>query len=101
MRIGWLAAELGIPVSLENTFLEIGVHMAVALPEVEWLEYSIQNFDRLVEQPIEISKGIAYAPDRPGHGLALSEDARKEWSRPRRLERSELGPAPINPRLRV
>ncbi|MBB3565792.1 hypothetical protein FHX06_007165 [Rhizobium sp. BK512] len=52
-----------------------------------------------MEQPIEISKGIAYAPDRPGHGLVLSEDARKEWSRPRRLERSQLGPAPINPRL--
>ena len=35
MRIGWLAAELGVPVSLGNTFLEVGVHMAVALPEVE------------------------------------------------------------------
>ncbi|MDT9111066.1 hypothetical protein RSW25_25955, partial [Escherichia coli] len=40
MRIGWPAAELGIPVSIGNTFLEVGVHMAVALPEVEWLEYS-------------------------------------------------------------
>ena len=34
MRIGWLAAELGIPVSLGNTFLEMGVHAACALPEV-------------------------------------------------------------------
>ena len=50
MRIGWLAAELGVPVSLGNTFLEVGVHMACALPEVEWLEYSFQNFDFLVEQ---------------------------------------------------
>jgi L-alanine-DL-glutamate epimerase-like enolase superfamily enzyme len=47
MRIGWLAAELGIPVSLGNTFLEFGVHMACALPEVEWLEYSFQNFNHL------------------------------------------------------
>ncbi len=99
MRIGWLAAELGIPVSLGNTFLEVGVHMAVALPEVEWLEYSFQNFDHLVEQPIEITNGFAYAPERPGHGLVLSETARKEWSRPRRLDRSELGAAPINLRL--
>jgi L-alanine-DL-glutamate epimerase-like enolase superfamily enzyme len=38
MRIGWLAAELGIPITLGNTFLEIGVNMAIALPEVEWLE---------------------------------------------------------------
>ena len=55
MRIGWLAAELGIPVSLGNTFLEVGVHMACALPEVEWLEYSFQNFDHLVDRPIQIT----------------------------------------------
>ena len=99
MRIGWLAAELGVPVSLGNTFLEVGVHMAVALPEVEWLEYSFQNFDHLVEQPIEISNGFAHAPDRPGHGLVLNEKARTEWSRPSRLPRDQLGPAPINERL--
>jgi L-alanine-DL-glutamate epimerase-like enolase superfamily enzyme len=99
MRIGWLAAELGVPVSLGNTFLEIGVHMAVALPEVEWLEYSFQNFDHLVETPIEIRDGFAYAPDRLGHGLVLSGEARREWARPHRLERSKLGPAPKNNRL--
>ena len=75
--------------------------MAAALPEVEWLEYSFQNFDHLVEQPIEIRDGYAYAPDRPGHGLVLSEKARGEWIRPRRLARSELGAAPENPRLPV
>src|SRR5882724_3344385 len=45
MRIGWLAAERAVPVTLGNTFLELGVHTAVALPEVAWLEYSFQNFD--------------------------------------------------------
>jgi L-alanine-DL-glutamate epimerase-like enolase superfamily enzyme len=99
MRIGWLAADKGIPVSLGNTFLEVGVHMAAALPEVEWLEYSFQNFDHLVEQPIEIRDGWAYAPDRPGHGLVLSEAARREWARPRLLDRATLGSAPDNPRM--
>ncbi|THD45435.1 MAG: mandelate racemase [Bradyrhizobium sp.] len=99
MRIGWLAAELGVPVSLGNTFLEFGVNMACALPEVEWLEYSFQNFDHLVEQPIRIRDGWAYAPDRPGHGLTLSQSARRQWSRPRIASDSELGPAPTNPRL--
>lgn len=99
MRIGWLAADRGIPVSLGNTFLEVGVHMACALPEVQWLEYSFQNYDHLVEQPVEIRDGWAYAPDRPGHGLTLSETARKEWSRPNVLPRSELGAAPFNPRV--
>lgn len=71
MRIGWLAAEMGVPVTLGNTFLEVGVHMACALPEVQWLEYSFQNFDHLVEEPIAIKDGWAIAPDRPGHGLTL------------------------------
>lgn len=99
MRIGWLAAELGIPVSLGNTFLEVGIHAACALPEVEWLEYSFQNFDHLVEQPIEIRDGWAHAPDRLGHGLVLSEDARRQWHRPNLLPRAELGDAPFNPRV--
>ncbi len=99
MRIGWLAAELGVPVSLGNTFLEIGVHMACALPEVEWLEYSFQNFDHLVEQPIVISDGWAHLPDRPGHGLVLSQTARREWSRPDVLPGDQLGTAPFNQRV--
>ncbi len=99
MRIGWLCADLGVPVSLGNTFLEFGVHMACALPEVEWLEYSFQNFDHLVEQPVEIKDGWAIAPDRPGHGLTLSETARRDWSRPHLVPAGQLGPAPSNPRL--
>jgi L-alanine-DL-glutamate epimerase-like enolase superfamily enzyme len=93
MRIGWLAADRGMPVSLGNTFLEIGVHMACALPEVEWLEYSFQNFEHLVEQPMEIRDGWIYAPDKPGHGLVLSETARRELSAPRLLGPAALPPA--------
>lgn len=100
MRIGWLAAELGIPVSLGNTFLELGVHAACALPEVEWLEYSFQNFDHLVEQPIQIRDGWIYAPNRPGHGLELSDSARRDWARPTVLTEADLGAAPFNPRLK-
>jgi L-alanine-DL-glutamate epimerase-like enolase superfamily enzyme len=100
MRIGWLAADMGVPVTMGNTFLEVGVHMAVALPEVEWLEYSFQNFDHLVDEPIRIADGWAYAPDRPGHGLVLSETARQQWARPKLLPRADLGDAPFNPRVR-
>jgi L-alanine-DL-glutamate epimerase-like enolase superfamily enzyme len=99
MRIGWLAADRGIPVSLGNTFLEVGIHMACALPEVQWLEYSFQNFDHLVDRPVEILDGWAYAPDRPGHGLVLNETTRRDWARPTLLPRSELGEAPHNPRV--
>ena len=99
MRIGWLAAEMGIPVSLGNTFLETGVHTACALPEVQWLEYSFQNFDHIVDEPMQIRDGWIHAPDRPGHGLVLSEAARTSWARPQHLSRDELGPAPHNPRV--
>lgn len=99
MRIGWLASELGIPVSLGNTFLEVGVHMACALPEVEWLEYSFQNFDHLVDQTMDIRDGWIHAPDRPGHGLVLSDAARRDWARPEILARAKLGDAPVNPRV--
>lgn len=98
MRIGWLAADRGIPVSLGNTYLEVGVHMACALPEVAWLEYSFQNYDHLVDQPVEIRDGWAIAPNRPGHGLVLKESARKQWNRPHVLSRADIGPAPANPR---
>lgn len=98
MRIGWLAAERGIPISLGNTFLEKGVHMACALPEVQWLEYSFQNYDHLVNEPVRIENGWAYAPNRPGHGLTLSETARKQWSRPNIVPHDQLE-MPRNERL--
>jgi L-alanine-DL-glutamate epimerase-like enolase superfamily enzyme len=98
MRIGWLAAELGIPVSQGNTLLEFGVHTAVALPEVAWMEYSFQNLDQMVQEPVEIADGVAIAPDRPGHGLMLSESFRRSAA-PRVTAKDELPPAPYNPRM--
>ena len=73
MKVGWLAAEHGIPVAVGNTNFEIGVHIAAALPEVTWMEYSFLSYDHLLETPIEFVDGYAIAPDRPGHGLRLSE----------------------------
>lgn len=95
MRIGWLAAETGVRVSVGNTFLEVGVHCACALPETEWLEYSFQNFDHLVEAPICIRDGVAIAPEQPGHGLVLSEHARREFRRPNVLDANAIGAPPV------
>jgi len=80
MKAGWLAAEYGIPVSLGNTSHEIGVHLAAALPEVAGFEYSFLDYDQLIEQPVVFKDGYAYAPDRPGHGLVFSEEARKKYA---------------------
>jgi hypothetical protein len=48
---------------------------------------------------MEIRDGHIYAPDRPGHGLVLSESARKQ-ARPAIVPRAELGAAPFNPRVK-
>ena len=78
LRACWLAAEYGVRVSLGNTFLENGVHLAAALPEVDWLEYSFQNYNHIAAQPIVFDGAYAVAPDRPGHGLTLSDTARRD-----------------------
>jgi L-alanine-DL-glutamate epimerase-like enolase superfamily enzyme len=85
MRVGWLAHELGIPVAMGNTTLELGVHTGAALPEARWLEYSFQNYDHLVDEPIPIRDGFAHVPDRPGLGFALSDAARRDWAVPEPL----------------
>lgn len=77
MRIGWLANDCNVEVTLGNTFLETGVNLALALPGVRWLEYSFQNLDHLVEAPFAIVDGLIHARDVPGHGLKLSETARR------------------------
>src|SRR3954467_3611197 len=100
MRIGWLAAEMGAKISMGNTFLEVGVNMALALPGVDWLEYSFQNFEHLVEQPYEIRDGHIYGSEAPGHGLVVSELARRTWRRPEVLSRAEQTHVPPQLRLR-
>jgi len=100
MRIGWLAAEMGARISMGNTFLEVGVNMALALPGVEWLEYSFQNFEHLVEQPYEIRDGRIFGSEAPGHGLVVSELARRTWHRPDVLSRGDQTHVPPQLRLR-
>lgn len=82
LRAGWLAAEYGIPISIGNTPLEIGVHLGAALPEARWFEYSYLNHDHLVKRPVAIEEGYAIAPSTPGHGLELSDLARESLACP-------------------
>jgi L-alanine-DL-glutamate epimerase-like enolase superfamily enzyme len=100
MHIGWLAADMGAKITMGNTFLEVGVNMALALPGVDWLEYSFQNFEHLVEQPYEIRDGRIFGSEAPGHGLIVSELARRTWRRPEVTPRGEQGHVPPQLRLR-
>lgn len=82
MTASRLAAVRGVPVSVGNTPPEIGVHVAAALPEVIALEYSFLGLEPLVDDPVRFDGGHALAPERPGHGLALSDTARAQLARP-------------------
>jgi L-alanine-DL-glutamate epimerase-like enolase superfamily enzyme len=82
LRIGWYAVEHGIPISMGNSEFEIGVHVAAALPEVDWVEYSFLSYNHLLEEPVRFQDGYALLPDRPGHGLRLAESARDEYAQP-------------------
>jgi L-alanine-DL-glutamate epimerase-like enolase superfamily enzyme len=99
MRLGWLAADMGARITLGNTFLELGVNMGLALPGVEWLEYSFQNFEHLVEQAYEIRDGRIWGSEAHGHGLVISQSARRIWRQPKVLAHHELGHVPPQQRL--
>ena len=45
----------------------------------------------------QLRSGYAYAPNRPGHGLTLSQAARQDWARPQVSQAHELGVAPPTP----
>jgi L-alanine-DL-glutamate epimerase-like enolase superfamily enzyme len=94
MRAGWLANEHNTEVTFGNSILEIGVNMALALPDVRWLEYSFQNFEHLVETPFAIRNGLIEGSLAPGHGLTLSADARHIHRRAVPTVASEMANAP-------
>lgn len=78
----WLAADYGVPVSLGNTVLELGVHLAASLPECLCLEFSDLIWNDIAIEPVHFEDGFAIAPDRPGHGIELDRDKVSFYSRP-------------------
>jgi L-alanine-DL-glutamate epimerase-like enolase superfamily enzyme len=77
-----MAAQKGIPVAVGNTALDIGVHLAAALPELSWLEWSDVGWGVLAAEPMVVEDGYVIAPERPGHGISLSEFALAELREP-------------------
>jgi L-alanine-DL-glutamate epimerase-like enolase superfamily enzyme len=77
LKIGWLCAEKGISISLGNTPMELGAHIASAIPETIYTEHSMLNWDAIIEQPFAIDNGHIILPDTAGHSLVLSDDAIK------------------------
>jgi L-alanine-DL-glutamate epimerase-like enolase superfamily enzyme len=94
LRAAWLANEHGLQVSIGNTMFEVGVHLAAALPGTPWLENSFHNWNFLLEEPVKFEDGYAFAPEIPGHGLRISQQARKQYAQPNIEDLSEIAPHP-------
>ena len=77
-----LAMEYQIPLIFGNSMFELNVHPALALPQVDRLEFSDLAWNLLPKTPIRFQEGFALAPTEPGHGLAPKSELLEQWSHP-------------------
>ena len=54
---------------------DIHVHLLAAVPNADYLEVHGFCLERFIAEPLQLNKGVAQAPDRPGHGVALDFEA--------------------------
>lgn len=85
LRMGWVCAEYDTPISLGNTPMELGAHIAAALPDVLTTEVSFQNQHEMLSEKLIVEDGFIALPEVPGHGLKLSVDAQSELRQPEAL----------------
>ena len=74
-----MARSHGATLHVGDMQAEIGVHLAAALPGNPYLEYWKRPWDRITEQSVPVEDGTLVAPDRPGHGVTVAEDAIAEY----------------------
>ena len=72
MQAAGIAAASNIEMS-SHLMPELSVHLLAATPTAHWIEY-VDWADAILEEPLELVDGAASAPDRPGLGIAWSED---------------------------
>jgi L-alanine-DL-glutamate epimerase-like enolase superfamily enzyme len=77
-----LARHFGVPMIVGNSFGEVGAHFALALPEVDRIEFSDLAWNDMLVEPIVFAGGGASAPTRPGHGLEPRPEALVDLCRP-------------------
>ena len=74
---GWIqAAGIAAASKIEmssHLMPELSVHLLAATPTAHWIEY-VDWADAILEEPLELVNGGVTAPDRPGLGIAWSED---------------------------
>jgi L-alanine-DL-glutamate epimerase-like enolase superfamily enzyme len=76
MKIAALAQAHGLPGTSHGAH-DVHVHLLAAVPNAAYLEVHAFGLERFTAAPLQMSDGMAIAPDRPGHGIDLDWDALK------------------------
>lgn len=74
MKVARLAEAANLPVTSHGVH-DLHVHLLAAVPNASFLEAHGFGLERFVAEPLAIEAGLATAPDRPGHGVALDWEA--------------------------
>jgi L-alanine-DL-glutamate epimerase-like enolase superfamily enzyme len=77
-----IATELGLPLIFGNSMFELSIHAAVAMPQVDRLEFSDLAWNLVPQNPIRFENGYGFAPELPGHGLDPNLEMLQRFSRP-------------------
>jgi L-alanine-DL-glutamate epimerase-like enolase superfamily enzyme len=73
MKVCALAEAYNLPVTSHGVH-DLTVHLLAAAPNRSYLEIHGFGLERFLAEPMEMREGMAIAPERPGHGLALDWD---------------------------
>jgi D-arabinonate dehydratase len=84
LRIAHLASAHDLQVA-PHWMANLHVQLVAAVDNGLTVEYfhldeDIFNFERLVEEPLEVTGGMLKRPDRPGHGVSFDQDAIERWT---------------------
>ncbi len=70
MKVAHLAEAYHLPISTHGVH-DLQVHLLCAAPNRSYLEMHLFSLDDYMEHRFRLEDGMAVAPDRPGHGVAL------------------------------
>ena len=73
LKVAHLAEAHNLPVTSHGVH-DLHVHLLAAVPNNSYLEVHGFGLERFLRDPLKIVDGLATAPERPGHGVAL------DWS---------------------
>jgi len=80
-RAATLAHSYGVPIATgtDHAGDVSAVHVGAAIDEVDYVEFTMQRFFDLAEDPYEFEDGKAIAPSQPGHGVEIEPSVIEEF----------------------